>query len=106
LERAGFRVTLARSGDEATAKVNSMVRSPDLLLTDVVMPGRTGPELAADARVHFPDLPVLFMSGYAGEAGAHSDFVAEDTLSKPFSDQELLERIEAKLSRRSTAAAG
>ena len=70
------------------------------------MPGRTGPQLAADARVRFPDLPVLFMSGYTGEAGEHSDFVAEDTLSKPFTDHELLERIEAKLSRRPAAAAG
>jgi len=106
LERAGFRVTLARSGDEAAAKISAMTRSPDLLLSDVVMPGRTGPQLAADARVRFPDLPVLFMSGYAGEAGEHADFVVEEALSKPFSDHELLERIEAKLSRRSRVAAG
>jgi PAS domain S-box-containing protein len=105
LERAGFRVTLARSGDEAAAKISTMARSPDLLLSDVVMPGRTGPQLAADARVRFPDLPVLFMSGYAGEAGEHSDFVAGDALAKPFSDQELIERIEAKLSRRPRASA-
>ena len=106
LERAGFRITLARSGDEAAAKIGTMPRSPDLLLTDVVMPGRTGPQLAADARVRFPDLPVLFMSGYTGEAGEHADFVVEDTLSKPFSDQELLERIEAKLSHQPAAATG
>lgn len=106
LERAGFRVSLARSGDEAAAQIGAMARSPDLLLTDVIMPGRTGPQLAADARVRFPDLPVLFMSGYTGEAGEHSDFVAEDTLSKPFTDHELLERIEAKLARRPAAAAG
>ena len=80
-----------------------MARSPDLLLSDVVMPGRTGPQLAADARVRFPDLPVLFMTGYAGEAGEHSDFVVEDALSKPFSDHELIERIEAKLARRPRA---
>jgi len=106
LERAGFRVSLARSGDEAAAQIGAMARSPDLLVTDVIMPGRTGPQLAADARVRFPDLPVLFMSGYTGEAGEHSDFVAEDTLSKPFTDHELLERIEAKLARRPAAAAG
>jgi len=107
LERAGFRVSLARSGDEAAAKIGAMVRSPDLLLTDVVMPGRTGPQLAADARVRFPDLPVLFMSGYAGEAGEHADFIAEDALAKPFTDHELLDRIESKLAPRpATAAAG
>lgn len=105
LERAGFRVSLVRSGDEAVSTISAMPISPDLLLTDVVMPGRTGPQLAADVRVRFPDLPVLFMSGYAGEAGDHAEFVADDALSKPFSDRELLERIEVKLSLRSGAAA-
>src|SRR6185436_8128700 len=77
LERAGFRVTLARSGDEASAVITAMITPPDLLLSDVVMPGRTGPQVAADARVRFPDLPVLFMSGYAGEAAKHAGFSAE-----------------------------
>jgi two-component system cell cycle sensor histidine kinase/response regulator CckA len=99
LERAGFRVTLTRSGDEAAATLRSMSKPPDLLLSDVVMPGGTGPELAADARVRFRDLPVLFMSGYAGEAGQHAEFEAGEALSKPFTDHDLLERIEAKLAR-------
>jgi len=104
LERAGFRVTLVRSGDEATAVLTAMSTPPDLLLSDVVMPGRTGPQVAADARVRFPDLPVLFMSGYAGEAGKRADFSAEDLVRKPFTDHELLERIEEKLSRRARVA--
>jgi CheY-like chemotaxis protein len=106
LERAGFRVTIARSGDEATALITAMSTPPDLLLSDVVMPGRTGPQVAADARVRFPDLPVLFMSGYAGEAGKRADFSPEDLVHKPLNEHELLERIEEKLSRRSRAAAG
>jgi PAS domain S-box-containing protein len=106
LERAGFRVTLVRSGDEASATITAMSTSPDLLLTDVVMPGRTGPQVAADARVRFPDLPVLFMSGYAGEAGKRADFSAEDLVRKPFTDHELLDRIEDKLSRSRVAVAG
>jgi CheY-like chemotaxis protein len=98
LERAGFRVTIVRSGDEATAAIRAMSSPPDLLLSDVVMPGRTGPQVAADARVRFPDLPVLFMSGYAGEAAKGADFAAADLVHKPFSDHELLDRIEQKLS--------
>ncbi len=101
LERAGFRVSVVRSGDEASAALHSMIVPPDLLLTDVVMPGRTGPQVAADARVRFPDLPVLFMSGYAGEAGKRADIPLEELVRKPFTDHELLERIEGKLSRRS-----
>ena len=76
------------------------------LLTDIVMPGRTGPQLAADARVRFPDLPVLFMSGYAGEAGKRADIPPEDLVRKPFDEHELLERIEEKISQRSRAVAG
>lgn len=96
LDRAGFRVTLISSGDEAVTRIKTLARPPDLLVTDVVLPGRTGPQLAADARVRFPDLPVLFMTGYAGAAGAHSDFVLDDALAKPFTERELLERIAAK----------
>jgi CheY-like chemotaxis protein len=106
LERAGFRVTVARSGDEASAVITAMATPPDLLLSDVVMPGRTGPQVAADARVRFPDLPVLFMSGYAGEASKHAAFSAEDLVRKPLTDHDLLERIEEKLTQRSRAAAG
>ena len=105
LERAGFRVTSVRSGDEATAAITAMSAPPALLLTDVVLPGRTGPQVAADARVRFPDLPALFMSGYAGEAGKRADFPSDDLVPKPFTDHELLERIEEKLSHRSRAAA-
>lgn len=105
LERAGFVVSVVRSGDEATAVITALSTPPDLLLSDVVMPGRTGPQVAADARVRFPDLPVLFMSGYAGEAAKHADFSAADVVKKPFTDHELLERIEDKLSRRSRVAA-
>jgi PAS domain S-box-containing protein len=97
LERAGFRVTVVRSGDEATAAIAAMSSPPDLLLSDMVMPGRTGPQVAADARVRFPDLPVLLMSGYAGEAANRPDFAAADLLHKPFTDHELIERIEEKL---------
>jgi two-component system cell cycle sensor histidine kinase/response regulator CckA len=105
LERAGFRVTVVRSGDEASATITALSTPPDLLLSDMVMPGRTGPQVAADARVRFPDLPVLFMSGYAGEAGRRADFSAEDLVRKPFTDHELLERVEDKLSGRSKVAA-
>jgi PAS domain S-box-containing protein len=105
LERAGFRLTMARSGDEASATLTAMSTPPDLLLSDVVMPGRTGPQVAADARVRFPDLPVLFMSGYAGEAAKRADFSADDLVRKPFTDHELLERIEEKLSGSARVAA-
>lgn len=66
LEVDGFLVTTACSGDEALAMLqNGFV--PDALLTDAVMPGRTqGSELARLSKKHYPDVPVIMMSAYAG----------------------------------------
>jgi two-component system cell cycle sensor histidine kinase/response regulator CckA len=62
----------------------------DLLISDVMMPTMDGPTLVAHARERFPDLPILFMSGYAEEQLRRSidlDHVA--FLPKPFSVQQL-----------------
>ncbi|MDE0877766.1 MAG: ATP-binding protein [Sphingomonas bacterium] len=55
----------------------------DLILCDVLMPGKTGPELIADIGPRFPHVAVLFVTGYAGEANA-SEFGDHDLLRKPF----------------------
>jgi PAS domain S-box-containing protein len=63
LERLGYRVVAAASPDEAIAIARSTPIA--LLVTDVVMPGRSGIELAAEIRAENGRLPVVFMSGYA-----------------------------------------
>ena len=55
----------------------------DLLLTDVLMPRRTGPELAAMLRARWPAMPVLFVTGFAGDTAA-SDLAGRTVLRKPF----------------------
>ncbi|MCP3734597.1 ATP-binding protein [Sphingomonas sp. RP10(2022)] len=55
----------------------------DLIISDVLMPGQTGPEMIAAIGPHFPHIAVLFVTGYAGEANA-SEFGDHPVLRKPF----------------------
>ena len=71
----------------------------DLVLTDVVMPRMSGPELIRQLRVYDPTVPVIYMSGYAEEAAARMEIELStlDLLHKPFAPQELLKRVDAAL---------
>jgi two-component system cell cycle sensor histidine kinase/response regulator CckA len=91
LTRHGYTVITAENGEEA---LEILDRGEEfvLLISDVVMPGMDGPTMVAEARKSRPDLPILFMSGYAEEQLRKSidlDHVA--FLPKPFSVQELAE---------------
>ena len=68
----------------------------DLVLTDVVLPTRTGPELAAELRLVRPDVRVLFMSGYTGGTASHPVELPPGTpfLEKPFSLDRLLHAVD------------
>lgn len=95
LSRAGFQVQVARSGDQALEILMQSSQAPDLLLTDVVMPGLTGPEMAEMAVKRWPELRVLFMSGYLGLSSEMDLFdTTSHLLMKPFGAGELLRRIE------------
>lgn len=90
LERLGFRVLLASSAEEALELYEGRGVRPDLVLTDVVMPGLTGFELAERLRAADPDLPILFTSGYTSrELGRTPDAPPSPFLPKPFSMEEL-----------------
>ncbi|MFM9828447.1 MAG: ATP-binding protein [Sphingomonas sp.] len=56
----------------------------DLIISDVLMPGQTGPELIAEVRARHPELAVLFVTGFAGEAGGAEEFGGHAVLRKPF----------------------
>jgi CheY-like chemotaxis protein len=93
LSRNGFRVLEAKSGDEALLRV---VDGPvDLVLTDVVMPRMSGPELALRLQRARPDLPVVFMSGYSERQGDWEDGTV--VLSKPFTAETLLAKLHEAL---------
>jgi CheY-like chemotaxis protein len=69
LRQHGFRVLTARHAAEATALARGYADSIDLLLTDMVMPGMSGRELAAELHESRPGVPVLYTSGYTDGSG-------------------------------------
>jgi CheY-like chemotaxis protein len=93
LSRSGFRVIEARNGDEALLRFADA--SVDLVLSDVVMPGMSGPELAAHLRRSHPGLPIVLMSGYSDRQGTWYDGTA--VLSKPFTADALLAKLDEAL---------
>jgi CheY-like chemotaxis protein len=97
LADAGFEVVSAGSGAEALAIADA--ECFDLLLTDVVMPQMSGPELAVALRGRQAGLPVLYMSGYIGDvldAGTLGE-PATAFLCKPFASAELVAKTRALL---------
>jgi PAS domain S-box-containing protein len=102
LERAGFRVLVARHGADALLLWRQHESEIDVVVTDLVMPELGGRELATELCASRPDLPVLFMSGYSddemtrrGIADARVAFLA-----KPFSTESLVTAVREVLQRR------
>ncbi len=99
LEGAGYRILEASNGREALASLRGRDRA-DLLLTDVVMPDVTGPELVSHLSEFEHPVPVLFMSGYADSQLLRRG-VSEEAVSilhKPFTADELTNMVEQVLS--------
>ena len=86
LEQAGYHVVVAQDGLMAEAIARSYPRRIDLLITDVVMPGRSGWKTAEVIKGLFPHVRVLFMSGYLGDDNIQYQALDPDIpfLEKPF----------------------
>jgi len=94
LTELGYPAILCGSGPEA---IDQLEERDDigLVITDVVMPGMTGPELAGQIRVSHPDVGLLFVTGYVGEAGEAESFKGSEVLRKPFTLRALAEALDA-----------
>ncbi len=101
LEQAGYHVKVAADAEAALAAAGEPGEALDLLVTDVVMPGRTGPQLAAELRARHPGLAVLFVSGYTQDAMGAPGEVASgvEFLQKPFRIGDLLRRARGAIER-------
>jgi len=99
LRELGYEVFETSSGDEALSLSDSLDREIDLLVTDVVMPGMSGRELAEILIVKRPATRVLFMSGYTDEAIVHHGVLDGEAefIGKPFTPQELAHKIRGVL---------
>jgi len=102
LRSKGYRVLSADSGDAAIQLVQEDPEPIHLLLTDVVLPGMTGAEVARILTGMRPALRVLFMSGYTEDAIVRRGVLEHeiDFLAKPFDAQQVLRRVREVLDSR------
>ena len=99
LEHAGFEVLPTQDAQEAMKAYDESLRPIDLVMTDMVLPGRSGQQLGEDLRDRSADVAVLITSGYSS---AESEIEAPESrtyfLAKPYSRRTLLAKIEKILS--------
>lgn len=98
LANKGYKVLEAPGGETALEVLKGHGKAPDLVVTDVIMPEMDGPTLVTKIREQFPDLPVIFVSGYTedkfkGQFGEKTWF-----LPKPFTLQQLAAKVKEVLS--------
>jgi hypothetical protein len=89
LRRHGYQVLQSPSGEDALNVAGTFDETIHLLLTDVVMPGMKGPELAARLRLLRPGVRVVLMSGYAADIVTADDLKDAALVPKPFSPASL-----------------
>lgn len=114
LEAAGYALRTAGSVAEALASLElleSEDRGPNLLITDIQIPGATGLDLLQELRRSRPGLPVLAMTGYwsAELARKLAELGCDQWIEKPFEEEQLLEKVRELLEaegRRLSAGAG
>ena len=104
LQDAEFSVTEAVDADDAMGKLRAMTHPPDVLVTDMQMPGMNGHDLASRVRADHPGVRVLFVSGYAPETSmrAGAEGHREAFLPKPFSPDELTRAVRGLVQRQGT----
>jgi PAS domain S-box-containing protein len=91
LEGEGYEVLGAREGRQALQLIDEVAGAVDLVITDIVMPGMGGGELAQELRARFPGTPLIWMSGHPGEADIQNDGEeAQQFLHKPVAPDVLL----------------
>ena len=100
LEMRGYEVLKASGGEEALEIIRAFDKRIHLMISDVVMPGMDGPEVARIARTLRKDMRVIFMSGYAEDSFRKQAEADEDVhfLSKPFPLQDLAAKVKDVMS--------
>ena len=99
LEQEGFDVSLAADGEEAEGKISD--DRFDLLILDIMMPGKSGLDICREVRAHSP-VPIILLTAKDAEVDkvVGLEVGADDYVTKPFSVRELLGRVRAQLRRR------
>jgi CheY-like chemotaxis protein len=95
LEANGYRVLAAPQGRDALAFVAGLDGRLDLVLSDIILPGLSGPELVAHIRERHPTIKVLFMSGYMDHSMLKPGAIdpAMHLIQKPFTPETLARKV-------------
>jgi two-component system cell cycle sensor histidine kinase/response regulator CckA len=99
LRNLGYQVEIASTPEEGMRLYSEKHGQVDVLLSDIVMPGMSGPEMVSELRKSYPDLKVLFMSGHTPQEFQRRGLLKPDDeiLQKPFTIRELAEKIHNKI---------
>jgi PAS domain S-box-containing protein len=97
LQVGRFRVIAAKSGQQALELAAAQASPVALLVTDIVMPGMSGTELADALRVRYPAIKIVFMSGYAERERVRELRPDEQFIAKPFLPAQLFSKVESFL---------
>jgi two-component system, cell cycle sensor histidine kinase and response regulator CckA len=99
LESYGYSILEAKNAQEALDILERFRRPIHLLLTDVIIPGKSGAELAQEVQARYKDIKVLFMSGYTDDSPILKKILSEGVtlIRKPFSPEDLAEMIRTVL---------
>jgi CheY-like chemotaxis protein len=102
LSRLGYAVLEAADGQHALDLCGSHSNPIDLMVTDVVMPGMAGPDLARAVKILRPETRIIFMSGYTESAMLQHELIEPDSnfLQKPFAPEEFALRVREVLDRK------
>jgi CheY-like chemotaxis protein len=92
---AGYEVIEAKDSAAAIELCQAGIVKPDLILTDIVLPGLRGPDLISRLAPSWPNAKVIYTSGYAADIALHRNVIAsaDSFLGKPFTPSELLEKV-------------
>jgi two-component system cell cycle sensor histidine kinase/response regulator CckA len=101
LAESGYEVIVAAGAESALRVFDELKTPPDVVLTDVVMPGMSGPMLVERLRKQVPNLRVLFMSGYDHSQVVQRYVIRQgfDLIAKPFTARALQAAIKKSMER-------
>lgn len=96
--KEGHILTIARDGNEAIKKIEE--QKPDMIITDIMLPYKSGLEIISFVKLNFPNILVIVISALGGEARTvveAFELGVDDFISKPFNPNELVVRIKRLL---------